>query len=487
MNQSRWINLIGVAALAMVPAGAIAQGSGTQAGMEEFDKLSRAIGALAVGSPGNSKAGIAVVDVATGHRIYLSKEDELFNPASNAKIVTAACALKSLGPNYRFVTSLHGRREGSVIRGALYIKGHGDPTLMTDHLWKMVREFKAAGVRRIEGGVVVDDSYFDGENLPFAYDQQKDEDAAFRAPVGAVSLNYNALAITINPGLQGMSKANLSIDPPDYAVVVNDTVTMAQGAHNPKISATEFENRTRLRVWGQVPLGGRPITYYRRVDNPSLAAGYGLKSVLKASGISVGGGVQVGPLPPGTPTLAEHISEPLSSVLYLAGKHSNNFVTEMVLKTMGAEATKGSGTWASALTAAGQILGSWGLAEGSYVYRNGSGLFDANRFSALQMTQVLRAAYLDAEIRPEFLSQLAVGGVDGTIKSRYSSAAARRRVRAKTGTLDDVSTLSGYVFDAAGNCPIVFSILVNNASGYVSSARAYQEKIVTAIAEFLNP
>jgi D-alanyl-D-alanine carboxypeptidase/D-alanyl-D-alanine-endopeptidase (penicillin-binding protein 4) len=236
-----------------------------------------------------------------------------------------------------------------------------------------------------------------------------------------------------------------------------------------------------------VPLGGRPTTYYRRIDNPSLFSGYGVKGVLEASGISVGGSVQAGPLLAGTPKLAEHFSEPLSTILYESGKVSNNFVTEMVLKTIGAEEAKGPGTWKGALDAAAETLAGWGLEPGSYTYRNGSGLFDANRFSARQFVEVLRAAYLDSTIRPEFLAQLATGGADGTIRSRYQKEAARRHVRAKTGTLADTSTLSGYVLDEAGNRPIAFSILVNKAPGYVSASRAFQEKIVTAIAEFLNP
>jgi D-alanyl-D-alanine carboxypeptidase/D-alanyl-D-alanine-endopeptidase (penicillin-binding protein 4) len=95
--------------------------------------------------------------------------------------------------------------------------------------------------------------------------------------------------------------------------------------------------------------------------------------------------------------------------------------------------------------------------------------------------------YLDASVRPEFLSQLAVGGVDGTIDSRYEGPSTKRYVRAKTGTLDDVAALSGYVLDRRGERPIVFSILVNKASGYVAAARSWQEKIVTPIADALNP
>ena len=449
-------------------------------------ELGKDLAKIAANPPGGASAGIAVVDVATGTEIFSARGDDPFNPASNVKIVTAVCALKRLGPEFRFATNLYGRQDGVAVRGPLYVKGHADPTLSTADLWSMAQNLATAGVRRIEGGIVVDDTYFDTENLPYAYDQQPDEDNAFRAPVGAVSLNHNSLAITIAPGTQGMRPARVRLDPSEYAVLVNDSVTIASGAHNPKISSTKLDNRTRVRVWGQVPLGTRPVTYFRRIDNPSLFTGYGLKGVLEKVGISVGGEVQVGSVPPGTQLLAEHLSEPLSSVLWETGKVSNNFVTEMVLKTMGAESTGGPGTWEASVSAVAETLAGWGMDEKSYVYRNGSGLFDANRFSARQLVAVLRAAYLDSTIRPEFISQLATGGVDGTIKSRYQARAARRYVRAKTGTLDDVSTLSGYVFDAQGRRPIAFSILVGDASGYVSASRAYQERIVTAIASFLN-
>ncbi len=453
----------------------------------DFGKLGEAIRAVASSTPGNSIVGVAVADVITGEEIYERNGDKALNPASNAKIVTAACALKELGPEFRFNTSVHGKKDGNTVHGPVFIKGHADPSLATRDLWQMARKMRDAGIRRVEGGIVVDDTYFDEENLPFAYNQQPDEDNKFRAPVGAVSLNHNALAIRIRPGATGMAKARVSMDPPGYAIVTNDTLTVGQGAHNPRISAAPMEDRTRVRVWGQIPLGSRPVTYYRRIDNPSLFAGYGLKAVLEGVGITVGGDVRVGPLVPGTPLLASHSSAPLSSVLWETGKMSNNFVTETVLKTIGAEAGKGPGTWDLATKQVSQVLAQWGLAEGTYTYRNGSGLFDANRFSARHFVQVLRGAYLDSGIRPEFLSQLATGGVDGTIKSRYRNKSARRYVRAKTGTLADVSALSGYVFDRSGTHPIAFSILVNRAPGYVSVARGYQEKIVTVIARALNP
>lgn len=452
----------------------------------DFSSLKWTLAAISKTSPGKSILGISVVDVNSGVEIFSKNANTLLNPASNAKLVTISCGLKMLGPNFTYWTSLHGRRDGAVIRGPLYIKGHGDPTLSTRDLWNMVRALREAGVSRVEGGIIVDDTYFDGENLPYAFDQQENEDASFRAPVGAVSLNRNRIAITIRPGHQAMAQARVSADPPGYAVLVNNSTTLARGAHRPKISALKFENRTRIRVWGQVPLGASPVTYYRRIDNPSLFAGYGLRAVLESSGISVGGSVQIGPLPPGTPRLARHRSSSLSLIIYAAGKYSNNFVTETVLKTMGAETSRDPATWEMSLNAVMDILEQWGLPRDSYVYRNGSGLFDANRFSARQFTTLLRAVYFDYSVRPEFLGQLSIGGVDGTIRSRFQKSSIRGRIRAKTGTLSDVSALSGYVFDKEGRTPIAFSILLNNALGYVSSSRSFQEKIATAIGAFLD-
>jgi D-alanyl-D-alanine carboxypeptidase/D-alanyl-D-alanine-endopeptidase (penicillin-binding protein 4) len=453
----------------------------------EFDALRRTLSSLAASPPGKAKVGILVRDVMTGKDVFTLNAQERLNPASNAKIVTAACALKVLGPEFRFHTFVHGKVEDGVVRGAVVLKGGADPLLTTSDLREMARTLRNMGIRRVEGGVVVDDTYFDAQNLPYAFDQQPDEAASFRAPVGAASLNFNTLSVTIGPGHAPMSPAKVSIEPAGYADITNETVTMADGANTPRVALSAEDSRAKMRVWGQVPLGSRPTTYTRRIDNPTLLTGYGFKAALEESGVDVNGGVQPGTVTLGLPRLAEHASAPLSEVLWEAGKMSNNFVTETLLKTMGAETGKGPGTWQGGLGAASKVLEGWGLAPGSYTYRNGSGLFDANRFSAEQLVKVLVGAYLDPTIAPEFLSQLAIGGVDGTIRERYTQPPAKRHVRAKTGTLDDVSTLTGFVFDAQGRRPMAFAILVNNAEGYVSSARTYQEKIVTAIAQALHP
>ncbi len=454
---------------------------------EKFAALTKTLSSLAASSPGNSHAGISVIDIKSGVEIFNKNADDQFNPASNAKIVTAACALKILGPNFQYTTSLHGRIDGTVIRGPIYIKGRADPTFSTENLIAMVRELVLSGIKRVEGGVIVDDSYFDNQNMPFAFDQQPNEDNAFRSPVGAASLNKNALGITIRPGPGPGVPAVVVLEPKGYAILENSSVTTMEGSHSPKISSTTVDNRNKIRVWGNVPMGSRSVTYYRRIDNPSLLMGHGLKSALEEAGITVGGTVQTGILQSGVPLISENVSAPLSSILYETGKMSNNFVTETVLKTISAESDKGLGTWAGSLEACGKVLAEWGINPGSYVFKNGSGLFDANRFTPKQFTSLLRETYLTGTIRAEYVAQLAIGGLDGTISSRYQNSSVKGLVRAKTGTLNSVATLSGYVFDYKEENPIAFSILVNNAEGYVSASRGFQEKIVTAIANYLNP
>src|SRR5262249_38188580 len=144
-----------------------------------------------------AKIGVAVMDVESGRVLYARNEKAAYNPASNAKLITTAAALALLGPEYRFKTALYADElRGSDVAGNLYIKGFGDPSLVTEGLWKLVSDLYALGVRKVSGDIVIDDTYFDSVRMPPAF-EQKQEDGPWRAPTGATSLNYNAVAITV--------------------------------------------------------------------------------------------------------------------------------------------------------------------------------------------------------------------------------------------------------------------------------------------------
>lgn len=433
---------------------------------------------------GEAIVGAVFIDVETGDVIFERGADTLLNPASNAKIVTAAAALSILGPEYRFETGLYGNVQGSAVDGPLFLKGRGDPSLATEDIWGLAAELRRRGVRVIRGDIVVDATFFDNETEPPAFDQQPNERAYFRAPVGGVNVNRNVVAVHVRPGASAGRPAVVTVEPEGYLVVTNDAVTVEGGEPSIRFSSRPNDEATAARVWGSIPLGRR-VRQRSRIDNPSLFAGAALLEAMRSLGIRVRGTVREGEIEQPARLLAQHSSEPLSSVLWIVGKESDNFTAETILKTLGAQGAA-PGTWDRAREAAQRYLDTVGLGRDAYQLVNGSGLFDANRYSPRQLVTVLRAVWQDQTIRSEFVAQLATGGVDGTLEGRFRRAPAVRNVRAKTGTLASVTALSGYVLAPGGRHTVAFSILINNARGRVARGRALQEELVTAVAAHLH-
>lgn len=428
--------------------------------------------------------GVSVVDIASGAVLFSHNPTTALNPASNAKIPTAVAALTALHPEYRWQTTVHGRAEGGVVSGPIVIKGYGDPTLDTAGLYALAHELRADGVRRVDGGVVADDTFFDRVYSPPAFDQQPNEDAAFRANVSALAVNAATVVFHAAPGASEGAPARVTVDPPGSVRIDNEAVTGATSSL--RIGLRYDENgAARARVWGAVAAGVRTVSYRKRIENPTLVAAHAFREALRNVGIRVGDSVTIGTLPPGMPMLASRSSPPLSSVLAELGKSSDNFFAEAVFKTVGAETEGRPGTWARAVAGTQKALARHGLAPGSVTVVNGSGLYDANRVSASQLTTLIRSAVRDPTIGPEFIAQLAIGGADGTLRGRLRQAPAARVVRAKTGTLDDVISLSGVVLAPPGRSPVAFAFMANRARGRQGAARELADTLALEIARGL--
>ncbi|HEU4536098.1 MAG TPA: D-alanyl-D-alanine carboxypeptidase/D-alanyl-D-alanine-endopeptidase, partial [Polyangiaceae bacterium] len=237
-------------------------------------------------------------------------------------------------------------------------------------------------------------------------------------------------------------------------------------------------------VSGNVPEGARPLRFTKRVDSPALLGGYALKALLAQAGVAVAGEVKPAGDARGRP-LADHASRPLSALLYELGKQSNNFYAEMVFKSLALE-KKGRGAKAEqsaeVVTRFLTELGAW---DDGMVVKNGSGLFDANRASAAALAKLLRLAYRSPAYGSEFVAQLAIGGVDGTLRHRFRGDKVKGAVRAKTGTLDATAALAGYAFGAPGQPPVAFAIVINDIAGKVGEARPAIDACVEAIVEQL--
>jgi serine-type D-Ala-D-Ala carboxypeptidase/endopeptidase (penicillin-binding protein 4) len=459
------------AAALVLAAGATARAADPAVPGRELEAALRAIvegGALA-----GARASVVVADAESGRVLYARNPDTLLNPASNVKLVTAAAALARLGPEYRFATELYvdTASRGSPVVKSLHLRGKGDPTLVTERLWALAGDLAHLGIRRV-GDLVIDDSYFDGERSGPGFDQETG-DKSYLAPAGAASLNWNTVAVHVGPGDKRGGRGRVGVEPAsEFFEIQNRTTTVgAKARRHVTISSVPLEGKQRIVVEGRVPLGSRVQVAWRKIDDPPLYLGHTLRTLLELRGVKVTGRVLVGEVPRGAKLVHVVESEPLAEIVRRLNKTSNNFVAEQILKTLGAEAKGAPGSWAKGTAAAEEFLAEVGIPRGAYVMKNGSGLNDTNRFSARQLVTLLRAMWGRFPLQAEFVASLPIAGRDGTIRWRMEGTEAVGRLRAKTGTLESVTSLSGYV-ESAGRRTLAFAVIVNDYSARASVIRS---------------
>lgn len=437
--------------------------------------------------------GVAVRDLAGKKSLYAHDADKRFNVASNAKLITTAAVLHYLGPDFRFYTSIFvdDIDEAGVVAGNLYVRGRADPSLGTEDLRALAADIALYGVTAIRGQIVIDDSYFDKHTLPPHFSEQPDEDAAFRAPIGAASLNFNSVSFVITPSRTGTGPARVLVDPPaDYVHLQAAVETVTQGRTRLRVESEAKRQSLEVKLVGQIRADQYPYRIRHRVPHPALYLGSALRAQLAAHDIAVRGrkiGRDV--VPDDALLIASRRSPPLAVLIRGMGKYSNNFVAEMLLKTIGAEVKSGGepASFDDGLAAVREYLTEkLGFAPEGFRYDNGSGLFDATRLSPNQLVTVLATAYADFRYGPDLMASLAIAGADGTLRSRMEDGPAQRMVRAKTGTLETVSALSGYAA-ADDQAPLAFSILVNDIpAGAMGDARSLEDDIAQLLVTFLS-
>jgi len=438
-----------------------------RAGQSDRDALKKAIEQLLSQPPlSNARVAFQVESLDDGQVIYSRNPDELLNPASNTKLVTAATGLLRLGPEYRFSTDYLSDRPMQRGRiGTLYVKGRGDPSVTAERLEGLVADLWHRGVRSV-GDIVLDDSFFDREEFGPGWEQET-SDKAWAAGVGALSLNHNAVAIYITPGDRTGARARVEVEPDarDYFIVDNRVVTVrANGRRKLRPHTASEGERTRIVVDGRLPLRAESVVMYRRVGDPAFYYGQTLRALLRKRGIKVTGRVKRGTAPQTASLIQSYESPELGEIIRDMNKVSSNFIAEMVVKTLGAELKGTPGSWAKGLEVAEDLLAELGIPRGTYVLKNGSGLNDTNRFTARQIATLLQAVWKRFPVASEFVSSLGIAARDGTMRMRMEGTDAAGRLRAKTGTLERVTALSGYVQSLGGE-RFVFSVLVNDWAG----------------------
>ncbi len=459
---------LAVAALVFaVPAVGLAQGEGSKLQQHaDREALKAAVEAVLAQPPmDSSRVGVQVVSLDTGEVIYASQAEDLLNPASNVKLFTAAAAFARLGPEFRYETEFY--TDAPLAQGkakTLYVRGKGDPTINTERLYGIVAELVRSGMKDI-GEIVIDESWFDTDRVPPGYDQEK-SDRAYAAPPGAVSLNWNAVGIYVRPGDKPGDKAVVEVEPASDFFVI-DAQVRTDRSRRPRFSVGTEPVGDKQKIVARGAVGATNGTWsaWRKIDNPPMYFGQTLKQMLQMRGVKVRGRVKTGTVPRDAKLLHISASETLDIIIKRLNKVSSNFVAEQLIKTLGAEVKGPPGNHARGIEVVEEFLArDVGIPRGTYVMRNGSGLNDANRFSAAQVNRLMTYSMRQSATMPEFASSLGIAGKDGTLRWRFDGSDAVGRLRAKTGTLENVSALSGYVV-AVGGERFLFSMMVNDYPG----------------------
>ncbi|MFP6641234.1 MAG: D-alanyl-D-alanine carboxypeptidase/D-alanyl-D-alanine-endopeptidase, partial [Myxococcota bacterium] len=389
-----------------------------------------------------ARIGGLVVRASDGEALWSRDSEAMLIPASNMKILIALAALEIFGPSHRFTTHIMSDRrlgpDGAV--GEIGVRGGGDPVTNSEDWWRLAADLRRSGLRSVQGDLVVDDSAFDGE---FWHPSWSDVSArAYHAPVGALTANYGAYFARVGPGSELGQPAKVDLDPPvDYLRLVNQAqtvdagertrLTVGRGAGPP--------DQEQVLVSGRVRLGDEATLVPRSVADPALYAGSVLKWHLQAMGVTVAGRVRRGkadwPV-----ELLRFDGRPLSEIVFLLMKYSNNAMAETLVKAMGANSAGGVGSWQNGLPALEQALGGLGLLREGAVFVDGSGLSPDDRISASMLVAALRRARASFRIGPELVSSLPIAGRDGTLEERL--LAGMDRIRAKTGLLVDARVLA---------------------------------------------
>jgi serine-type D-Ala-D-Ala carboxypeptidase/endopeptidase (penicillin-binding protein 4) len=437
--------------------------------------------------------------------VFENDSEKYFMPASNQKNFTVAAALERLGPDFKFVTSVYADAlpdANGIVRGDLRIFGRGDVSISTAFFTsaandpnayfkgidRLVDAIAATGVRRIEGSIVGDESYFRGFHIPDTWEWD-DLQWYYGAEMSALPINDNAVDLRVRPGVPG-GPCNVTISPPSTSFQVVNTCTTTGSSVKRNLNVHKKIDRNVLEISGSMPTGddgfNRPIA----ITRPAELFVSTLKQRLDARGITVTGGSRLWPANIPSPTsqieIAKLESPPLSLIAAKTMKPSQNMYTETLLWTLGEQIGR---TTTSSQTSAELGLGvlrnfirQVGIPEDGIVPYDGSGLSRHNLITPAAVVTLYDFMAKQSRSPQAWRDSLTIGGIDGTLRNRFKGTRAENNARGKTGTIDQVSALSGYVTTAGGE-ELIFSIVVNGVA--VTGTRvSLIDDIVVAIANF---
>lgn len=435
----------------------------------------------------DATVGVILQDAKGGEVLYSYNGNKHFLPASTTKLLTAAAALKLLGPDYHYDTSLFYRPSAlkfGMHHGDIGLQFSGDPSLKSTTIHSLLQKLSNANIAIIKGDLIIDDSIYTGPLLGLGW--TCDSTAwYYAAPVAAIIIDKNQFGVTLLP----VSKIGGKV----AAILEKEYIGSKFRTLNSDIIAATFEDsenlcqlstlvdeKNNVDIGGCWPVGTQPVHLRLAVKNPRLQAQQLVKDGLDKLKIKVTGKIRFAPIPNNLTKLAYHSSEPLHALLKPILNESNNLYAETVVKTLGAKVFE-TGSFKTGTAAVQQILSEMtGIDFSQTRILDGSGSSRYNLVTPGHLSRLLYTMQQQPHLQSHFRSALAMSGVNGTLKNRFTSVSNAANIQAKTGTLSGVSTLAGY-FTTNTKRELIITIMINHALESNILLKQFEEDICSFV------
>lgn len=418
-------------------------------------------------------------NVLLNHNIH-----KLRNPASTMKLFTTFAALKELGPNYSWRTEvwLRGELKSDVLEGDLLIKGYGDPFLVHENYWKLVNSLREKGIKKINGNIIIDNSYFElSKHDPSRFDGKSFR--VYNAQPSALMFNFQATRFLFKPSItenkKGVSgQVEIKAYPHLSEQTLSNKVKLRKGRCKKAYLRPKFTRKKEgvLEVQGNYSERCKQRYILRSVSNHTQHAYNAFREFWYGLGGEINGGLKEGQVTSSDELFDIYSSPTLGEQIRLMNKWSNNVMTRQLLLTLGAKRYGIPGTVEKGRKALLEILRENDINTKGMVIDNGSGLSRNIKVNTEQMAQLLDTAFRDVYM-PEFISSLAISGVDGTLVKRFKKDDLRSRGHFKTGTLDYVKAMAGYMLSRNGK-RLAIVILHNGKRAGAGRGRQLQDALL---------
>lgn len=482
MFQRKWNRCFLVFIGILLCAGSVLAQEAPAGDLVDTSSISSQIDTLIQSDPlKHAFVGIEIESLKDGKVIYSHNADSLFMPASNMKLVTSSATLDTLGPDCRFKTEILSNgsvKEDGKLAANLILKGYGDPVMEYSDLSQLTDSLKKTGIQKISGDLIVDDTYFDDQRLGWGWSWD-DEPYYYAAQASALVLHRNVVDVTATAGKAPGLPVQVKMDPSNHYVSIENN-----GVTGPKDARSSLEIGRRrakniITLSGVLPLDSVPAQESVTVEDPALYTGYVFSDLLKKEGIIFTGSIRHGHTPQDARVLASHESDSLSAILPLLNKPSDNLIAETLLRDLGAYG-KDQGTVSRGADAVSKFLKKIGGDPNLLDMEDGSGLSRMDLVSPTNLVAILRYMYSSPNSKV-FMDSLPIAGVDGTLEYRMRGTAAEKIVHAKTGYINHVSCLSGYLTRKNGDT-LIFSMMMNHYLSSSASVRNIQDQICEILA-----